>query len=69
VIFSQATWGPADSRVDFLSRGAGYSASLSPTRAVLSLGDGGDVVATRIVGANPASRAVGLDRQAGVTNY
>ena len=67
----EANQGQTDSRVNFLSRGAGYSLFLTPTKAVLSLkqGDTSNVVGMRLVGANPASRAVGLDKQAGVSNY
>jgi hypothetical protein len=67
----EANQGQTDARVNFLSRGAGYSLFLTPTKAVLSLkqGDTSSVVGMRIVGANPASHAVGLDRQAGVSNY
>ena len=67
----EANQGQTDSQVNFLSRGNGYSLFLTPTKAVLSLkqGDTSNVVGMRIVGANPASRAVGLDKQAGVSNY
>ena len=67
----EANQGQTDSRVNFLSRGAGYSLFLTPTKAVLSLkqGDTATSSAMRIVGANPASHAVGLDKQAGVSNY
>ena len=67
----EANQGQTDSRVNFLSRGAGYSLFLTPTKAVLSLkqGDTSNVVGMKLVGANPASRAVGLDKQAGVSNY
>ena len=67
----EANQGQTDSQVNFLSRGAGYSLFLTPTKAVLSLkqGDTSNVVGMRMVGANPASRAVGLDKQAGVSNY
>ncbi len=63
--------GQTDSRVDFLSRGAGYSLFLTPTKAVLSLkqGDASHVVSMRLVGANTASHAVGIDKQPGVRNY
>jgi hypothetical protein len=62
--------GQTDSRVNFLTQGAGYTAFLTHTGAVLELqqGDGGNVVAMKIVGANPASHAVGLDKQPGVSN-
>ena len=67
----EANQGQSDSRVNFLSRGAGYELFLTPTKAVLSLknGDSSNVVSMKVVGANPAAHAVGLDQQAGVSNY
>ncbi len=67
----EANKGQTDSRVNFLARGAGYSAFLTPNSAVLSLkqGDGGNVVTMNLVGASPTSRPAGLDRSAGVSNY
>jgi hypothetical protein len=67
----EANKGQTDPRVNFLSRGAGYSLFLTPTRAVIELhqSGGGNVVSMKIVGANPGSRPVGLDKQGGVTNY
>jgi hypothetical protein len=67
----EANRGQVDSRVNFLSRGAGYSLFLTPTKAVLSLTQGGtsNVVSMRVVGANLESHVVGLDKQAGVSNY
>ena len=67
----EANKGQTDPRVNFLARGAGYSAFLTPTSAVMALqqGDGGNVVAMKLVGASPTSHAVGLDKQAGVSNY
>ncbi|MFI5455817.1 MAG: SBBP repeat-containing protein [Isosphaerales bacterium] len=67
----EANQGQTDSQVNFLSRGNGYSLFLTPTEAVLSLSQGNtsNVVGMRVVGANPASRAVGLGKQAGVSNY
>jgi hypothetical protein len=67
----EANKGQTDPRVNFLSRGAGYSLFLTPSRAVMELqqGGGGNVVAMRIVGASPASHPVGLDKMAGVSNY
>jgi Beta-propeller repeat len=67
----EANKGQTDPRVNFLVRGAGYSAFLTPTSAVMELeeGDGGNVVAMRLVGASPTSHHVGLDEQAGVSNY
>ena len=66
----EANQGQTDSQVNFLSRGSGYSLFLTPTKAVLSLeqGTASNVVGMRIVGANPTARAVGLDKQAGVSN-
>jgi hypothetical protein len=66
----EANQGQTDSRVNFLSRGGGYSLFLTPTKAVLSLkqGDTSSVVSMRVVGANLRSHAVGLDKQAGVSN-
>jgi hypothetical protein len=66
----QINKGQTDPRVNFLTQGAGYTAFLTPTSAVMELqqGSGGNVVAMKIVGANPGSRAVGLDKQAGVNN-
>jgi hypothetical protein len=63
--------GQTDSRVNFLSRGAGYSLFLTPSRTLMELqqGGGGNVIAMKIVGANPTSHTVGLDKQAGVSNY
>jgi hypothetical protein len=63
--------GQTDPRVNFLTQGAGYTAFLTPTSAVMELqqGSGGNVVAMKIIGANPGSHAVGLDKQAGVSNY
>ena len=62
--------GQTNARVNFLTQGAGYTAFLTPTSAVMELqhGNGGDVVTMHLVGANPGSRAVGLDKQAGVSN-
>jgi len=66
----EANDGQTNARVNFVARGAGYSAFLTPTSAVLALGQGGtsNVVTMKIVGANPASHAVGLDKQPGVSN-
>ncbi len=67
----EANQGQTDSQVNFLSRGSGYSLFLTPTKAVLSLeqGNTSNVVGMRIVGANPTARAVGVDKQADVSNY
>jgi hypothetical protein len=67
----EANKGQTDPRVNFLARGADYSAFLTPTSAVMELqrGDGGNVVAMKLVGANPKSHPVGLDKLPGVSNY
>lgn len=67
----EANWGQTDSRVDFLSRGAGYSLFLTPSQAVLSLkhGDTSNVVGMRLVGADPAARPVDRGKLPGVSNY
>ncbi len=67
----EANEGQTASRVNFLARGAGYSAFLMPTSAVMELqhGDGGNVVAMKLVGASPTSHGVGLDKLPGVSNY
>ena len=66
----QINKGQTNPRVNFLTQGAGYTAFLTPTSAVMELqqGNRGNVVTMRLVGANPGSRAVGLDKQAGVSN-
>jgi hypothetical protein len=70
--------GQADTAVGFLSRGDGYGLYLTPTAAVLDLGQGpaaagqpadDQVLTVQLVGSNPAARPVGLDLQAGVSNY
>jgi hypothetical protein len=81
----EANQGQTDPRVQFLSRGAGYTLFLTGDEAVLSLPSktrGGalnsqaakththrDVLTMRLVGADPAAEITGLDAQKGVTNY
>ncbi len=67
----EANQGQTDPRVNFLSHGADYSLFLTPTRAVLELqqSGGGNVVAMKVLGANPTSHPVGLGKQVGVSNY
>jgi hypothetical protein len=62
--------GQTDPRVNFLTQGAGYTAFLTPTGAVMELqhGSGGNVVSMKVVGANAGTHAAGLDKQAGVSN-
>ena len=66
----QVNKGQTNPRVNFLTQGAGYTAFLTPTSAVMELhqGSGGNVVTMNLLGANSGSRAVGLDKQTGVSN-
>jgi uncharacterized protein YcfJ len=77
----EANQGQADAGVDFLSRGSGYTLSLTPGAAVLALqkpdatagtdvpGVAGDVLRMELVGGNAQALATGLDAQAGTSNY
>jgi hypothetical protein len=62
--------GQTDPRVNFLTQGAGYTAFLTPTGPVMELrqDNGGNVVSMKLRGANRGSHAVGLHKQAGVSN-
>jgi hypothetical protein len=75
--------GQANSQVDFLSHGSGYTLFLNAGGATLSLQSGQagasarslpdtqapSVVQMKLVGANTAAKATGLDRQPGISNY
>ncbi len=71
----EANQGQADSRVKFLSRGAGYSLFLDPTGAVLAMQtrhssvNNASYVRMKLVGANPAAVAAGTDPLPGKSNY
>jgi hypothetical protein len=80
----EANQGQTDAQVRFLSRGDGYALFLTSTEAVFRLQKpvasdtgkanlnqdaGGDVLRTRLVGANPVPQVVGLDEQTGQSNY
>ena len=67
----EANQGQTAAQVNFLSRGQGYTLFLAPSEAVLALsqGSGGDVLQMQLVGVNSQTPAVGLDQQAGVSNY
>ena len=80
----EANQGQTDNRVDFLSRGSGYTLFLTPTEAVLALrkppaSEVGKVesnVATeeavlrmKLVGANASPRVSGLEELPGKSNY
>src|SRR5580698_5349474 len=59
--------GQADPRVQFVSRGPGYTLYLTAAEAILSLQR--QSVAMQLLGANPASTARGLEPQPGIVNY
>jgi hypothetical protein len=68
----EANQGQTDAKVNFLSRGSGYTLFLSPTEATLALrqvSDGGDLLTMQVIGANPNARAMGRDPLPGVSNY
>ena len=80
----EANRGQTDNRVDFLSRGSGYTLFLIPTEAVLALrkpaasevgkvesnGDTEEaVLRMKLVGANPSPRVSGLEELPGRSNY
>ena len=80
----EANQGQTDSRVNFLSRGSGYTLFLSPTEAVLALrkpsapevgkvennGDAEEaVLRMKLVGANPSPRVSGLEELPSRSNY
>jgi hypothetical protein len=68
----QANQGQTDGRVQFLSRGVGYSLFLTPADAVLSLRSPKGSTAKlemAIAGGNRRAPASGLDRAASRTNY
>ncbi len=68
--------GQAEERVDFLSRGGGYTLLLSPTEATFALRPGPGLaraakadVTLRFEDANPTARASGVDPLPGHVNY
>src|ERR1700704_1695104 len=74
--------GQTNPQVQFLSRGAGYTLFLTPTKAVLSLQQRmtdtqkparaqrvTNVLRMALVGANPAAKVAGLDQLPGKSNY
>ncbi|MEM7355138.1 MAG: SBBP repeat-containing protein [Acidobacteriota bacterium] len=70
-IYFEANHGQAESPVEFLARGLGYSLLLSPEEAVLS-NAGGDRPATlrmRLAGGQPASSMVGEQRLPSTSHY
>src|SRR5262249_36874323 len=67
----EANRGETAPHVNFLSRGAGFSLFLTPAKAEIELqqSDVGNVVAIKLVWANPKSHHLGLDKMSGVSNY
>jgi hypothetical protein len=67
----EANQGQVDPQVNFLSRGSGYMLFLTPSEAVLELNQRSseDVLRMQLVGANSMARVVGLEVQAGKSNY
>jgi uncharacterized protein (TIGR03437 family) len=63
----EANHGQTDGRVQFLSRGRGYTLFLTATEAVLARD--GSAVRMKFKGANPAPRITGVDQLAGSSNY
>ena len=72
----EANRGQTDPRVDFISRGPGYTLYLTPTEAVVTLERGRkapgaplDVLRMRLVGSNARPAIEGLERLPGIANY
>ena len=80
----EANQGQTDARVNFLSRGSGYTLFLTATEAVLALRESaapssgeardtqvttGTVLRMQLIGANPAPAVAGLERLPGQVNY
>ena len=68
----EANRGQADEQVKFLARGAGYTVFLTPTEAVVALGQGRPeraVVRLKAVGGSAASQIVPDGELPGVVNY
>jgi hypothetical protein len=70
----EANVGQADAAVHYLAHGAGYALGLTDTGAVLDLHQGNArgqdaLIRMELVGGNPTPQAVGLDQQAGHSNY
>ena len=67
----ESNQGQTDTRVNFLSRGSGYTLFLTPNEAVLSLKQASseDVLRMQLVGANPTAQVAGRDQQSGTSNY
>ncbi|MBI2876397.1 MAG: SBBP repeat-containing protein [Candidatus Tectomicrobia bacterium] len=71
--YFEANRGQTDPRVQFLSRGSGYSLSLTPAEAILSLGQGsrglGTMLRMHFLGAQPAPQMEGILPLPGKSHY
>ena len=65
----EANEGQADSRVQFLARGPGYTLFLTGGKAVLTLRNSPAALTMTLAGANPAAASAGLDELQGKSNY
>ncbi len=69
----EANQGQTDSQVNYLARGNGYTLFLTPTEAVLNLlsstSSTYSALSMQLVGSNATAQPVGLDPQAGQSNY
>ena len=69
----EANDGQTNPEVNYLARGNGYTLFLTPDQAVLDLQSPGtstySPLTMQLVGSNPAAQPVGLDLQAGQSNY
>src|SRR5215467_5762755 len=68
----EANCGQVDAQVQFVARGAAYTAFLTSTEAVLTLGDrrgGHAVLRMERIGANAGARAAGSGLLPGVVSY
>ncbi len=74
-LYFEANQGQTDAQVQFLSRGLGYTAFLTPTEMVFRLPvapspvNGGAVLRMQWLGANPSPQMTGLHRQTGRSHY
>ena len=64
----EANRGQTDARVDYLSRGKGYTLLLTRDQAVLRLKEGAPL-RMKLLGASGQAAASGLDQLPGVANY
>jgi hypothetical protein len=65
----EANRGQTDPRVEFVSRGSGYTLFLTATEAVLALHQSPATLRVQLVGANPSPRLQGLIERPGLVSY